>query len=125
MKIKNLKTEIDQNQKDVKQVFVKFRKLIEEKDKIILEIKTKLQRTQERIHSAKNITRNIKERHKTVKKKKWWKEGVQKIIRENVITIEDNKDNPIYVTGISEGEKNRTEIIFKPIIQENFLEIKD
>ena len=43
---------------------------IEEKDKIILEIKTKLQRTQERIHSAKNITRNIKERHKTVKKKK-------------------------------------------------------
>ena len=69
MKIKNLKTEIDQNQKDVKQVFIKFRKLIEEKDKIILEIKTKLQRTQERIHSAKNITRNIKERHKTVKKK--------------------------------------------------------
>ena len=70
MKIKNLTTEIDQNQKDVKQVFIKLRKLIEEKDKIILEIKTKLQRTQERIHSAKNITRNMKERHKTVKKKK-------------------------------------------------------
>lgn len=42
-----------------------------------------------------------------------------------MITIDDNKENPIYVTGISEGEKNRTEIIFKRIIQENFLEIKD
>lgn len=41
-----------------------------------------------------------------------------------MITIDDNKENPIYVTGISEGEKNRTEIIFKRIIQENFLEIK-
>lgn len=42
-----------------------------------------------------------------------------------MITIEDNKDSPIYITGICKGEKNGTEIIFKPIIQENFLEIKD
>jgi len=78
LKIKNLKREIDQNQKDVKQVFIQLRQLIEEKDKIILEIKTKLQRTQERIHSAKNITRNIKERHKTVKEKKMMKRRCSK-----------------------------------------------
>ena len=54
----------------MKQVFTKFRKQIEEKDKIILEMKTKLQRAQEIIYLTKNIIRDIKERHKTVKKTK-------------------------------------------------------
>ena len=42
-----------------------------------------------------------------------------------MINIEDKKDNTTYIIGVSEEEKNKTKIIFKPIIQENFAEMKD
>ena len=70
MKIKNLTTEIDQNQKDVKQVFIKLRKLIEEKDKIILEIIPQAHGDQVIFNSNENGIRLLKKVKKIPKRMK-------------------------------------------------------